>query len=479
MSSVPRWFALVLWLQPLVGLAANAPPPPPNLVVILADDLGYGDVGYQGGDVPTPRIDTIAREGAACTDGYVACPVCGPSRAALLTGRYPQRFGYWDNPGPFRRDEAVEPGVPTGVPVLSEMLRPLGYACGFFGKSHGGDAEAMMPFSRWDEFFGFNNGASNYLDSLNRRHNPLFHNREVVSTPFRRRGVSRESLVREGMIVGDEDRYLTDLIGDHAAEFIRANQERPLLCYVPFNAIHGPFQAPESLLGKRRADESRDRWLVRAMIRSMDANVGKLLNTLSECGLEERTLVVFLSDNGGHTASPNTPLRAGKGTFWEGGLRVPFCLRWPGRIPAGSNYRRPVSALDLAPTLLAAAGGQATGERPPDFDGVDLLPYLTGERQGDPHDALHWAWGPNRAIRRGDLKAVSFNRGSDWSLYDVAEDAAEQIDLASERPDDLAALIEQHDAWSAPLPPPAWGWNPKIGRRDERFGKPRPYHRAP
>ncbi|MEE3061950.1 MAG: sulfatase-like hydrolase/transferase, partial [Verrucomicrobiota bacterium] len=318
------WFACnLLWVLPLALLGK------PNFVIFLADDLGYGDVGYQGGDVPTPNIDSIAQGGVTLTDGYVTCPVCAPSRAGLLTGRYQQSFGFWDNIGPFRVSREVEPGIPLEVPILSERLKPLGYACGLFGKTHEGDAEEMMPFNRWDEFYGFNNGASNYLADMNRPHNPIFHNRRIISQSYSSRGIKDSEVSRKGVLLRDRESYLTQVLAERAVSFIERNQGKPFLCYLPFNAIHGPFQAPEHLYEKYAAEKDHKRRLNMAMLDSLDQAVGVVLDALKRMGLEQDTLVVFLSDNGGHETSPNLPLRGKKATYWEGGLRVPFCMKWP------------------------------------------------------------------------------------------------------------------------------------------------------
>jgi len=446
----------------------------PNIVIFMADDLGYGDVGYQGGDVATPNIDSIARGGVTFTDGYVTCPVCAPSRAGLLTGRYQQRFGFWDNLGPYRVSKDVVPGIPVDLPILSERLKALGYTTGLFGKTHDGDAEEMMAFSRWDEFYGFNNGASNYLGDMNRVHNPIFHNRRIVSSPYAKRGIRHRDVCKAGVIVRDAENYLTDKLGEMAAAFIAASKDRPFLCYVPFNAIHGPFQAPKALVDKYAHTQDAKRRKVMAMVESMDRNVGRVLEVLRKHSLLGNTVIVFLSDNGGHEASPNKPLRGKKGTFWEGGLRVPFCMRWDGRIKSGQTYAHPVSALDIMPTAIAAAG--AAIDPAWQLDGVDLMPYLTGNKTGRPHDALYWAWGARKAIREGDTKVVSMDGGRTYRMFDLARDLGEQKDLSRENLEKLRALVKRHQEWEAGLAPPKWGWNKALGYRDPAFGKPKPYH---
>jgi len=446
----------------------------PNFVIIMADDVGYGDVGYQGGDVPTPNIDSIAKRGVIFTDGYVTCPVCAPSRAGLLTGKYPQRFGFWDNIGPYRVSKDTVPGIPKDQPILSERLKPLGYTCGLFGKTHDGDAEELMAFNRWDEFYGFNNGASCYLKDMNKPHKPIFHNKKIVSHPYTDRGISHNEVCKNGVIIRDADQYLTDELGTMAVRFIEANKSRPFLCYIPFNAIHGPFQAPKALVDKYSHIKDHDRRIVMAMLESMDANIGRVLDTLKKNGLMKNTLIIFLSDNGGHHASPNKPLRGMKGTFWEGGLRVPFCMRWDAKLKPGTIYKYPVISLDIMPTLIKAAGGKVDPEWK--LDGVDLLPYLTGKNRERPHNVLTWAWGPRRAIRYLDYKAVSMNNGQKWELFDLSKDISETIDLSERYPEKLSAMIKAHSEWMSELMPPLWGWNKKLGYKDPLFGKPKPYH---
>ena len=446
----------------------------PNFVIFLADDLGYGDVGYQGGDVPTPNIDSIASEGVVFTDGYITCPVCAPSRAGLLTGRYQQSFGFWDNIGPFRVSKEVEPGIPLDIPILSERLKELGYVCGLFGKTHEGDSEEMMAFNRWDEFFGFNNGASNYLPGMNRDHNPIFHNQKIINQSYEKNGISRDEINRKGVLQIDRKEYLTDLIADYTISFIEENRDRPFLCYLPFNAIHGPFQAPKDLYEKYASEKNHQRRLNMAMLDSMDQNIGRVLETLKKLDLEKDTLVIFLSDNGGHEESPNLPLRGKKATYWEGGIRVPFCLKWPGRLEAGQVYRKPVISLDLLPTLVKAAG--ASIDPSWKLDGVDLMPYLLGSSKGPPHKNLYWTWGSRKAIRAGKYKALSQDSGKSWQLYDLKKDLSEQKDLGAEQASKLDQLVKRFKSWEKELMPQQWGWRSDLGYKDPTFGQPKPYH---
>ncbi len=476
MLLMKRFLILALTTFALIGhnRAQSAPAKQPNFVIIFADDLGYGDVGYQGGDVPTPNIDSIAENGTVFSDGYVTCPVCAPSRAGMLTGKYQQSFGFWDNIGPYRVTPETQPGIPVDLPILSERLKPLGYATGLFGKTHDGDAEEMMAFNRWDEFYGFNNGASNYLGDMNRLHNPIFHNKQIVSDPYSQRGIDHKDINHNGSLIRDLENHLTDELANHAVKFIEDNKDNPFLCYVPFNAIHGPFQAPKPIVDKYAHIEDEKRRTVMAMIDSMDQNIGKVLAALRDNNLEENTLVIFLSDNGGHEASISLPLRGKKATYWEGGLRVPFCAQWKGVIPAGVTYSDPVISLDILPTLVTAAGGKIDSEW--QLDGVDLMPFITGQKKAAPHDALYWVWGARKAIRQGDLKAITENEGNTWHLYNLRKDLAEENDLAAIRPEKLKELIDRHQQWEKDLTPQQWGWNKTLGHEDPNFGKPKPYH---
>ena len=198
-----------------------------------------------------------------------------------------------------------------------------------------------------------------------------------------------------------------------------------------------------------------------AMLDSMDHNTGRVLKVLRKLGLEEDTFVIFLSDNGGHEASPNLPLRGKKATYWEGGLRVPFCMKWPNRIEPGQLYRRPVISLDLFPTIVRAAGGSIDPSQK--LDGVDLMPYLSNSERGDPHRNLFWIWGSRRAIRAGDFKAMSQDNGKSWQLYNVKNDISEQHDLADKRAPKLEQLIKIFDAWEKELVPQQWGWRKDLG----------------
>ncbi len=416
----------------------------PNIVFIAADDLGYADLGVQGcSDIPTPFIDSIARNGIRFTDAYVSCPVCSPTRAGWITGRYQQRFGHEFNTGP-EQEAGPEVGLPLDQITLADRLKKLGYVTGVIGKWHLGFAPKFHPLKRgFDEFFGFLAGAHPYLPDG-----------------------GRPSRIMRGTQRVEESEYLTDAFGREATAFIDRHRHSPFFLYLPFNAVHNPLQATEKYLARFGSLGDAKRRTYAAMLSAMDDAVGRVLAKLREHKLEENTLVFFISDNGGPTlatTSRNSPLRGYKGQVLEGGIRVPFLMQWKGRLPAGKVYREPVMALDILPTAVAAGGGGlSTGE----VDGVDLIPFLAEARSGSPHESLYWRFGPQTAIRQGEWKAVRLRDG-DWELYNLAEDAGEARDLASANPDRLKRLREEWEQWNRQLMPPRWI------RRSRQAGRPR------
>jgi arylsulfatase A-like enzyme len=428
------------------GLLAQ-PGRKPNIIVILADDLGYGELGFQGrSDFATPHLDSIAQNGVRFTQGYVTAPFCCPSRAGLMTGRYQTRFGHEMNVvGNSNLDPAI--GLPLQQRTMADELKAVGYRTGLIGKWHLGTSDAHHPLSRgFDEFFGFLHEGHFYYPppyrgALTRLrtneppyddNNPLLRGKEVV----------------------EEKAYLTDAFGREAADFIHRNHQAPFFLYLAFNAIHSPMQAPVAMLQEFEGLRGEQRRLFAAMTRSMDNATGEVLKALRDKGLEQDTLVVFLSDNGGPTAeltSSNLPLRGGKGQLYEGGIRVPFACSWKGRIPAGTVSPQPVSALDILPTALAAAGANG----PSKLDGVNLLPHLTGTRQSIPRERMFWRYGPSLAIRRGDWKLVK-QRTPDFQLFNLAADVGETNDLAAQQPQRKKEMQAELEALNQEMMPPLW-----------------------
>ncbi len=421
----------------------------PNVLVILADDLGYADIGLHGGkDVPTPNIDSLGKNGVQCTSGYVSCPYCSPTRAAFLTGRYQQRYGHEFNPQLLAQGGAGQ-GLSPKETTVADRLKAAGYATGLIGKWHQGEEEQFHPLHRgFTEFFGFLPGAHSYLKSEDATRGPIYRGRQKVEI--------------EG--------YLTDVLAKEASAFIDRHKKGPFFLYLAFNAVHTPLEAPEALVKKFPHVKDPNRRTYLAMVEALDNAVGTVLGQLRASGVEENTLVFFFSDNGGPAfkkfapnASSNTPLRGGKGDTWEGGIRVPFLVQWKGKLPAGVKYDHPVIQMDITATALAV-GGVAIK---PDWklDGVNLLPHLTGAKKEPPHAALYWRFGEQMAIRKGDWKLVRPDYSPDmpWGkvaerpmLFNLAQDIGEATDLAARHPERVAELQQEWSRWNAELVPAAW-----------------------
>ena len=416
-------------------LAASARArPQPNLVLILADDLGSGEIGAYGArGIPTPNIDALARSGALFTDGYASAPQCSPSRAALLTGRYQQRFGHYNNPPPRSHPAFQRFGLPLSETTLAQELRRRGYATGLVGKWHLGFKPAHFPLRRgFDEFFGFLDGGHVYFGD--EPGNPIYRGWNVVH----------------------EGQYLTRAFARESAAFIRRHASRPFFLFAAFNATHLPLQAEPAMLARFAyiADEKRRHFA--AMLAHLDEAVGTIAGTVRSLGLARDTLVVFVTDNGCVTAKStcrNTPLRGGKGMLYEGGIRVPFLVSWPGTIPAARRVTQPVTLRDLFPTFLAAATGAAYAD--PKLDGVDLLPLAKGSTAAPPHGYLFWGAGRSGAVRKGDWKLLDLPPAP-AQLFNLRQDPGERTNLAASRPALVEKLRRARVAWGKELVPPLW-----------------------
>lgn len=445
-------YGLLSPLLPIVSRASETHQPgttqnagKPNIVVILSDDLGYGELGCQGGtDIPTPNIDSIARGGVRFTNAYVSCPVCSPTRAGLLTGRYQQRFGHEFNAAGAGPDF----GLPHGETTMANCMKSLGYATGIVGKWHLGEKENLMPTERgFDEFFGFLGGA-----------HPYFANQ-------------RKARILRGTDVVKEKEFLTDAFAREAVSFIDRHQAEPFFLYLAFNAVHAPMQATDDRLRKFESIADPQRRTFAAMLDALDGGVGKTLQKLRELNLDENTLVVFLSDNGGptlKTTSNNGALSGYKGQVHEGGIRVPFMMRWKGEMPSGVVYDKPAISLDILPTALDAAGEGAS--LPANLDGVSLLPYIRGEREGMPHEHLFWRYGEQTAVRGSDWKLMRLGDGGNPKLFNLADDIGERNDLAAEYPGKVDELQAAYDSWNENNIAPLWG-NDRSARKKKKKRK--------
>ncbi len=430
--------------------------PRPNVVIILADDLGYADVGYRGSpDMKTPHIDSLANHGIQFSAGYVTAPVCAPSRAGLQSGLYQNRFGAEDNPGPYKLSKDVRIGIPATVNTLAKRMKSLGYRTGMIGKSHAGNALEFHPnASGYDEFFGFINGASNYRadghwgTKINEPAHPLLRNHEKV----------------------EETEYLTDAFGREAVAFIERWKDQPFFLEVPFNAIHGPMQATDEDLARFSHIKDPHRRCAVSMAYRLDLNVGRILDALRKNNLETNTIVFFLSDNGGKfddNGSLNAPLRGTKNQLWEGGIRVPFCLQWPAQVKAGRTIDIPVITLDILPTVIAAAGGVVTDR----VDGVDLGPLLTGKVNTLPDRNLYWRFNELWAVRDSEWKLVNPRKGAKPQLFHIVTDSRESEDVSGKHPDVVQRMQDAYSAWTSGMMSKLWGWDTSFPVYDPGMGR--------
>lgn len=489
--------ALITLAAAAVGLgphaATAATPARPNVIVILADDLGYGDTAVYGSKiVKTPNIDAMAADGVRFTQGYVAHPVCAPSRAALMTGRYQTRFGYEFNP--VGRDATS--GVSLKEVFVGQVMQKAGYHTGMIGKWHLGQSGGYHPVARgFDEYFGTTAGANAFI--VESHPGDEYHTPPGAEATYGTgeggaglgAGTEIEQMARlrakspitRGRDPVEVKEYLTDAFTDEAVRFIGANKDKPFFLYLAHTTPHTPLQAPAKYIDRYKDVTNKGQRVYAAMVSSLDDSVGAIRAKLKAEGLEKNTMIVLLSDNGcaGYIgdACTNTPLNGYKGTHLEGGIRVPFIMAWPSHIKAGQVDNRVVSSLDIAPTAAALAGQKM----PNGTDGVDLTPYLTGKNSGTPNPTLYWRSGLNFAIRDGDWKMWTINRadpseqgsnearvtpdgvqakpsplGSLILLYNLKDDPSETKNLAKTRPEVVARLQAKLTAWDKGNVPAQW-----------------------
>ncbi|MEZ5955715.1 MAG: sulfatase-like hydrolase/transferase [Hyphomonadaceae bacterium] len=458
---------------------------PPNVIVIVADDLGFNDITFNGGGlgdgtVRTPNIDAIAQQGAVIEQGYAANATCSPSRAAIMSGRYPSRFGFeftatpqafsrylsHANPHalqqPIFHEERVaqmppleQLGMPASETTIAEVLQGQGYHTIHIGKWHLGEAPELRPEAQgFDESLGFMAGAAMFLPP----NDPNTVNAQLPFDPIDR-FIWANLPYAVQWNGGQRFRprgYLTDYFADEAVRAIEANRNRPFFMYLAFNAPHTPLQATREDYEALSSITDHTERVYAAMIVALDRAVGRVMQSLHDQDLDENTIVIFTSDNGGawYVGLPeiNRPYRGWKATFFEGGIRTPFFARWPGHIAAGSRIQGPATHMDIF-TTAAAAGG---APEQPQSDGVNLLPYLTGQTPGALQRTLFWRSGPYRVVRDGDWKLqVSETPDRVW-LFNLATDPTEQHDLSAENPDRVAAMRAMIEAQNVDLPPPIW-----------------------
>lgn len=414
----------------------------PNILLFYVDDLGYGQLGCYGNkEVPTPNIDAIAAKGIRFTQGYVSAPLCSPSRAGLMSGHYQERFGHDNN-------SVWHEGFPNGETTLPQRMKTLGYATGIVGKWHLSDNPVDRGF---DEFYGSLGNPLSYMT-------PKF----FVD--------SRISL--EPKMVSTPGFYTTDAYTDRACDWITKNKEKSWFLYLAYNAVHGPHSAPQKYLDRFKSLSPAKNQMSAAVLSALDDGVGVVMKKLQELGLEENTLVYFISDNGSPTAGSNGALRGTKHFTWEGGIRVPFMMQWKGKLPAGVVYEKPVIQLDVMPTCVAVGGG--TVDPLWKLDGVDLIPYLTGAKTAeDPHDLLMWRIDGKWAVRFKEMKLVHGDTdNTPPELFDLGKDTGEKVDLAKQYPEKVAQFKTMWDQWNSQMaPPPASEGEEKENTKKEKKGK--------
>lgn len=460
---------------------------PPNVVVILADDLGWNDLtfgggGVAGGTVPTPNIDSIARDGATFSAGYSGNGTCAPSRAAIMSGRYGTRFGFeftptpanmpqmvgmisrglpgrirqaYIPPGPVESPDYEDLGMPPSEVTLAEVLGDAGYHSVHIGKWHLGRNDGMAPQDQgFDESLLMASGLYLPEDS------PDVVNSKQDFDPidqFLWRALKFAASFNGGPAF-EPGGYLTDYYTDQAVEVIEANKDRPFFLYLAHWAPHTPLQATRADYDALSHIENHRLRVYAAMIRALDRGVGRVLQALRDNGLEDNTIVFFTSDNGGanYIGLPevNQPFRGWKITFFEGGIHVPYFIKWPGHIPAGSEFDEPVHGFDIFATAAAAANANVPDDRP--IDGVDLVPYLTGNETGPPHEALFWRSGHYRVVRSDGWKLQVTERPDEKWLFDLRNDPTEQHNVADREPARVAALEALLAAHDAEQLAPAW-----------------------
>ncbi len=505
---LPGWLAphveanhAVPWQQGPVASGQAAGQRPPNIVLIVADDQGYNDISFNGGGVAggllkTPNIDALGHDGVSFADGYAGNATCAPSRAALMTGRYSTRFGYeftpadvhppawfpssvirtdaafsrtianfptqWEHKTIFDEDAASQPpvahkGVPANEITIADLLHQRGYHTVHLGKWHLGDGTGMRPEQHgFDESLGFMIGAQKYLPDASPDVENSLQDFDPIdrflwaNLPF--------SVQYNGSAPFHPDRYMTDYLTAQAQAAITANRNRPFFLYLAYNAPHTPLQAAKADYDALPQITDHRTRVYAAMIRALDRGVGQVMATLKAQGLDQNTLVIFTSDNGGahYIGLPdiNRPYRGWKATFFEGGVKVPFFMRWPAQIAAGKIVNGPVSHFDI----FATAGNVANAPMPHDraIDGVDLLPFIKGKAHGNPHGTLFWRSGAYRVVRDGDWKLQSLDLPHQDLLYDMKSDPTEHHDVAAQHRDvveRLRGLLAQHDSTSVK---PGW-----------------------
>ncbi len=473
----------------------------PNIILIVADDLGINEVSaYGNSPVQTPNIDKLAKQGVRCTQGYSSSPVCAPSRCGILTGRYQERCGFetqeiefypsniieyltgkyfserdsaWvvaTRPRYPREWEIAKQGIPPSEITLAELLKKYNYATGIVGKWHLGMNERLnIPNKRGFDYQYGCYGAFTLYAEKEEQPGIVNFKRQTFESKYQWQMARKDNamIYENNKKIRHEPKYFTDAIRDKSLQFIDQHKDHPFFLYIPFTAPHEPFQAKKEIYDKefeRVGDEGKAVYY--AIVRSMDDAIGTILNKLDQLHLEDNTIVVFLSDNGAATytkVSENLPLKGGKLTQFEGGINIPFILKWKNHIPPNTVYDQPVIALDIFPTLAAACSAFLPRDRV--YDGLNLLPYFDKRKIDVPHEQLYWRDDHIHVIRKGDYKLIFSSRDNWLELYNLKLDKNERNDLSQLMPEKVLELKYDLQQWEKTLPKkPLW---PRI--MDHRF----------
>lgn len=432
--------AIVLVFLSIVTANCQKTNSKPNFILIVADDLGFADLSLNGSkQIATPNIDRLAEEGVNFSQGYVSAPVCSPSRAGLLTGRYGVSFGHDNNIG--GNQPGFDPqflGLPLTETTIATRLHKLGYVSGIIGKWHLGYEPQFHPLKRgFDEFWGYTGGGHDYFVALP--------NGKGYKAPIECNYKTPQAIT-----------YITDDKGDECVDFIKRHKTEPFFLYAAFNAPHAPMEATEADLELFKNIKNEKRRKYCAMVHRLDINVGRILKTVENEGLAKNTLIVFISDNGGpvdSNASINAPFNGQKGILLEGGIHVPFIMKWTGKLPAAKTYNNPVISLDFAATFFELAGGKRTdGVK---LDGVNLIPYILGDNADQPHETFNWRFTISAAIREGDWKLIRLPDRFPM-LYNLANDISELNDVSMQNLDRTKTMLKTLGDWDVHLPHPVF-----------------------
>ncbi|QDT00968.1 sulfatase-like hydrolase/transferase [Adhaeretor mobilis] len=455
----------------LAGLALRTDAAQPNVIVIMADDLGYADVGFQGcKDISTPNIDQLAKSGARFSQGYVTGCMCGPSRAGFITGRIQSTFGYYVNPA-----QPLDPkqGLPAGIKTVAHHMQQQGYVTGVVGKWHMGTADHQHPDAMgYSDWFGFLGGGLMYYPLDHPSYNGRYLTKEK---PWSTRDMHHTLPMLHNGTPVEWNQYLTRELTEGGIRFIEKNRDQPFFLFMSYNAPHEYLEAPAITIAKYPPDSVSDvpgvpaksRSIYAAMVDEMDQGIGRLMETLNKLDLADNTVVWFLSDHGGlKRTSDNGPLRGAKGSAYEGGLRVPFVVRWPEKVAPGTVLDHPVTSLDIGATSLALAGGNV---KQTSLHGSDITSYMTGQSADAPHDVIYWHVGRSPqdlsgVMRDGDYKMLA-KRGR-VELFNIKDDPSESTDLAKAQPQRAKRMLVQWNEWNGSNAPPLWK---QSGRKDYQY----------